>query len=182
MLPALGPEPTRCGSIHGSVADHFLHGVAPSAATSTLVGVAAALALARAAALLLLSVPCLVCSCYCSCSRCCSRSCSCLRCCSDLATLRSTEFFISGQSILQPLDTKSRAYGSSSTSTPLSRPNSSPPRPAVRRPENTPHRRFAAAPAIPLGPPCRAFSPAIPTPPPRQRPATAGDHRPRLEP
>ncbi|TKW71129.1 MAG: hypothetical protein DI610_11610 [Staphylococcus hominis] len=91
MLPALGPEPTRRGSIHGGVAGHFLHGVAPSAATSTSVGAAAALALARAAALLLLSVPCLVCSCYCSCSRCCSRSCSCLRCCSDLATLQSTE-------------------------------------------------------------------------------------------
>ena len=91
MLPALGPEPTRRGSIHGGVAGHFLHGVAPSAATSTSVGASAALALARAAALLLLSVPCLVCSCYCSCSRCCSRSCSCLRCCSDLATLQSTE-------------------------------------------------------------------------------------------
>ena len=91
MLPALGPEPTRRGSIHGGVADHFLHGVAPSAASSTSVGAAAALALARAAALLLLSVPCLVCSCYCSCSRCYSRSCSCLRCCSDLATLQSTE-------------------------------------------------------------------------------------------
>ena len=91
MLPALGPEPTRRGSIHGGVAGHFLHGAAPSAATSTSVGAAAALALARAAALLLLSVPCLVCSCYCSCSRCCSRSCSCLRCCSDLATLQSTE-------------------------------------------------------------------------------------------
>src|SRR3954470_8494452 len=90
VLQALGPEPTRRGSIHGGVAGHFLHGVAPSAATSTLVGVAAALALARAAALLLLPVPCLVCSCYCSCSRCCSRSCSCLRCCSDLATLQST--------------------------------------------------------------------------------------------
>ena len=91
VLPALGPEPTRRGSIHGGVAGHFLHGVAPSAATSTSVGPVAALALARAAALLLLSVPCLVCSCYCSCSRCCSRSCSCLRCCSDLATLQSTE-------------------------------------------------------------------------------------------
>ena len=91
VLPALGPELTRHGSIHGSVADHFLHGVAPSAATSTSVGAAAALALARAAALLLLSVPCLVCSFYCSCSCCCSRSCSCLRCCSDLATLQSTE-------------------------------------------------------------------------------------------
>ncbi len=91
VLPALGPEPTRHGSIHGGVAGHFLHGVAPSAATSTSVGAAAALALARAAALLFLSVPCLVCSCYCSCSRCCSRSCSCLRCCSDLATLQSTE-------------------------------------------------------------------------------------------
>ena len=83
MLPTLGPEPTWCDSIHGGVAGHFLHGVAPSATTSTSVG--------AAAALLLLSVPCLVCSCYCSCSRCCSRSCSCLRCCSDLATLQSTE-------------------------------------------------------------------------------------------
>src|SRR3954469_3799814 len=91
VLPALGPEPTRCGSIHGGIAGHFLHDVAPSAATSTSVGAAAAFALARAAALLLLSVPCLVCSCYCSCSRCCSLSCSCLRCCSDLATLQSTE-------------------------------------------------------------------------------------------
>ena len=93
VLPALGPEPTRRGSIHGGVAGHFLHGVAPSAAMSTSVGAAAALALARAAALLLLSVPYLVCTCYCycSCSRCCSRSCSCLRCCSDLATLQSTE-------------------------------------------------------------------------------------------
>ena len=89
MLPALGPEPTRRGSIHGGIADHFLHGVAPSAATSTLVGVAATLALALATALLLLSLPCLVCSCSRSCSRCCS--CSCLRCCSDLATLQSTE-------------------------------------------------------------------------------------------
>ena len=89
VLPALGPEPTRRDSIHGGVAGHFLHGVAPSAATSTSVGPAAALALARAAALLLLSIPCLVCSCYCS--RCCSCSCSCLRCCSDLATLQSTE-------------------------------------------------------------------------------------------
>ena len=26
MLSALGPEPTRCGSIHGGGADHFLHG------------------------------------------------------------------------------------------------------------------------------------------------------------
>ena len=34
VLPALGPEPTRRGSIHGVVAGHFLHGVAPSAATS----------------------------------------------------------------------------------------------------------------------------------------------------
>ena len=91
VLPALGPKPTRHGSIHGGVAGHFLHGVAPSAATSTSVGVAAALALARAAALLLLSVPCLVFSCYCSCSRCCSCSCSCLQCCYDLATLQSTE-------------------------------------------------------------------------------------------
>src|SRR3990170_1247564 len=91
MLSALGPEPTRRGSIHGGVAGHFLHGVAPSAATSKSVGVAAALALARAAALLLLSVPCLVCSCSCSCSRCYSRSCSCLRCCSDLAALQLTE-------------------------------------------------------------------------------------------
>src|SRR3954471_11225530 len=91
VLQALGPEPTRRGSIHDGVAGHFLHGVAPSAATSTSVGVAAALALARAAALLLLSVPSLVCSCYCSCSRCCSRSCSYLRCCSDLATLQPTE-------------------------------------------------------------------------------------------
>src|SRR3954464_3134178 len=89
VVPALGPEPTLHGSIHGGVADHFLHDVAPSAATSTSVGAAAALALAHAAALVLLSVPCLVCSCYCSCSRCCSRSCSCLRCCSDLATLHS---------------------------------------------------------------------------------------------
>ena len=87
MLSALGPEPTWRGSIYGGVAGHFLHVVAPSAATSTSVGATAALALARAAALLLLSVPCLVCSCYCSCSRCCS----CLRCCSDLATLQSTE-------------------------------------------------------------------------------------------
>ena len=87
MLPTLGPEPTRRGSIHGGVAGHFLHGVAPSAAMSTSVGAAVALALARAAALLLLSVPYLVCSC----SRCCSRSCSYLRCCSDLATLQSTE-------------------------------------------------------------------------------------------
>ena len=91
VLPALGPEPTRRDSIHGGVAGHFLHDVAPSAATSTSVEAAAALALAHAAALLLLSVPCLVSSCYCSCSRCCSRSCSCLRCCSDLATLQSTE-------------------------------------------------------------------------------------------
>src|SRR3954470_12246098 len=85
VLQALGPEPTRRGSIHGGVAGHFLHGVAPSATTSTSVGPAATLALARATALLLLSVLCLVCSC----SRCCSRSCSCLRCCSDLATLHS---------------------------------------------------------------------------------------------
>ena len=44
VLPALGPEPTRRGSIHGGVAghflhggvaSHFLHGVAPSAAKST---------------------------------------------------------------------------------------------------------------------------------------------------
>ena len=93
VLPALGPEPTRRGSIHGGIAGHFLHGVAPWAATSTSVGHASDLALARAAALLLLSVPCLVCSCYCSCSHCCSRSrsCSCLRCCSDLATLQLTE-------------------------------------------------------------------------------------------
>ena len=89
VLPALGPEPTRRGSIHGGVAGHFLHGVAPSATTSTSVGPAAALALACAATLLLLSVPYLVCSCYCYCSRCCSRSCSCLRCCSDLPTLHS---------------------------------------------------------------------------------------------
>ena len=54
MLSELGPEPTRRGSIHDGVVDHFLHGVAPTVATSTLVGVAAALALARAAALLLL--------------------------------------------------------------------------------------------------------------------------------
>ena len=27
MLPALGPEPTWHGSIHGGVAGHFLHGV-----------------------------------------------------------------------------------------------------------------------------------------------------------
>ena len=27
MLPALGPEPTRRGSIHGGVTGHFLHGV-----------------------------------------------------------------------------------------------------------------------------------------------------------
>src|SRR5215216_3717269 len=87
VLPALGPEPTWRGSIHGGVAGHFLHGVAPSVATSTSVGPAAALALARAAALLLLSVPCLVCSC----SHCYSRSCPCLRCCSDLATLQPTE-------------------------------------------------------------------------------------------
>ena len=93
VLPALGPEPTRRGSIHRDVAGHFLHGVAPSATTSTSVGAVAALALARAAALLLLSVPYLVCSCSCSCScsRSCSRSCSCLQCCSDLVTLQSTE-------------------------------------------------------------------------------------------
>ena len=93
VLSALGPKPTRRGSIHGGVAGHFLHGVAPQAATSTSVGAAGALALARAAALLLLSVPCLVCSCYCSCSCscCCSRSCSCLRCCSNLVTLQSIE-------------------------------------------------------------------------------------------
>ena len=42
VLPALGPEPTRRGSIHGGVAGHFLHGIAPSAATSTSVGAAAA--------------------------------------------------------------------------------------------------------------------------------------------
>ena len=54
MLPVLGPEPTRRGSIHGGIAVHFLHGVAPSAATSTSIGPAAALALARVAALLLL--------------------------------------------------------------------------------------------------------------------------------
>ena len=89
MLPALGPEPTQRGSIHGGIAGHFLPGVASSVVTSTSVGVAAALALVCAATLLLLSVPCLVCSCYCSCSRCCSRSCSCLRCCSNLATLHS---------------------------------------------------------------------------------------------
>ena len=53
VLPALGPEPTQRGSIHGGVAGHFLHGVAPSAAMSTSVGAAAALALARAAALAL---------------------------------------------------------------------------------------------------------------------------------
>ncbi len=35
MLPALGPEPTRRSSIHSGVAGHFLHSVAPSAATST---------------------------------------------------------------------------------------------------------------------------------------------------
>lgn len=92
MLSALGPEPTLCGSIHDGVADHFLHGVAPSAASSTSVGATAALALARTAALLLILVPCLVCSCSCSCSCscCCSHSSSCLRC-SDLATLQSTE-------------------------------------------------------------------------------------------
>ena len=89
VLPALDPELTRRGSIHAGDAGHFLHGVAPSAATSRSVGAATALALARAAALLLLSVPYLVCSCYCSCSRCCSCSCSCLRCFSDLATLHS---------------------------------------------------------------------------------------------
>ena len=89
MLLTLGPEPTRRVSIHGGVAGHFLHDVAPSAVTSTSVGDAAALALACAFALLFLSVPSLVCSC--SCSRCCSRSCSCLQCYSNLATLQSTE-------------------------------------------------------------------------------------------
>ena len=57
VLPALGPEPTRHGSIHGGVAGHFLHGVAPSAVMSTSEGPTATLALARAAALLLLSAP-----------------------------------------------------------------------------------------------------------------------------
>ena len=57
VLSALGPPPTRCDSTHGGVARHFLHGVAPSAATSTSVGPTAALVLARAATLLLLSVP-----------------------------------------------------------------------------------------------------------------------------
>jgi hypothetical protein len=37
VLLALGPEPTWHGSIHGGVTGHFLHGVAPSAATSTSV-------------------------------------------------------------------------------------------------------------------------------------------------
>ena len=40
----------------------------------------------------------------------------------------------------------------------------------------------AAAPAILVGPPCRDFSPVIPTPPPRQCHATVGDHRPILNP
>ena len=56
------PAPTATlppANVHGGIAGHFLHGVAPSAVTSTSVGVAAALALARATALLLLSVPCL---------------------------------------------------------------------------------------------------------------------------
>ena len=46
MLPALGPEPTQRGSIHGGVAGHFLHVVAPSVPTSTSVGAATTLALA----------------------------------------------------------------------------------------------------------------------------------------
>ena len=45
VLLALGPEPTRRGFIHGGVAGHFLHNIAPSAAMSTSVGAAAALAL-----------------------------------------------------------------------------------------------------------------------------------------
>ena len=106
MLPGLGPELTWHGSIHGGVAGHFLHGVAPSAVTYTSIGPAASLALARSrccsalalvplpSVLLLALLPSLllllalllyscVCCCYTS-SRSCSPSspCSCyLRCC-----------------------------------------------------------------------------------------------------
>ena len=64
-------------------------------------------------------------------------------------------------------------------------PPAEPPAPAARGrpalPETTPHRRSATAPAIPLAPPPRRdFSPGIPTPPPNERPPTAGDCQPEV--
>jgi len=55
-MPTFDPELPWRGSIYGVIAGHFLQGVAPSAATSSLVGVdAAALALAGPAAALALA-------------------------------------------------------------------------------------------------------------------------------